>query len=176
MRHHGNSQRYVGPVRAVKGTLLLGHEDSLKIATYSRVSRNDGTQDASNQADELRAWAQRLGGQIVREYTDTVSGTKSAEARPGLAQALLREVLRIQDPGALAFITLLPRRSKQSCTTATDVLAATQSRFLFPVSNDTEVAPASPVAVRFFEVSKCSQRIAEPRDRRPPGCRGRWRG
>src|SRR5262249_15729145 len=78
-----------------------------------------------------------------------------------------REVLRIQDPGALASITLLPRRSKQSCRTATDVLAATQSRFLFPVSNDTEVAPASPVAVRFFEVSKCSQRIAEPRDRRP---------
>jgi DNA invertase Pin-like site-specific DNA recombinase len=60
----------------------------MKIATYSRVSRNDGTQDTSNQADELRAWAQRLGGAIVTEYTDTVSGTKSADARPGLAQAL----------------------------------------------------------------------------------------
>ncbi len=61
---------------------------TLKIATYSRVSRNDGTQDVTNQADELRAWAHRLGGTIVKEYIDQVSGTKSADARPGVAQAL----------------------------------------------------------------------------------------
>jgi DNA invertase Pin-like site-specific DNA recombinase len=60
----------------------------MKIATYSRVSRNDGTQDAGNQADELRAWAQRLGGTIVAEYVDQASGAKSAEQRPGLAAAI----------------------------------------------------------------------------------------
>jgi DNA invertase Pin-like site-specific DNA recombinase len=63
-------------------------EKVVKIALYTRVSRNDGTQDAGNQADELRAWAQRLGGTIVAEYVDQASGTKSAAARPGLAAAL----------------------------------------------------------------------------------------
>jgi DNA invertase Pin-like site-specific DNA recombinase len=60
----------------------------VKIALYTRVSRNDGTQDAGNQGDELRSWAERLGGTIVAEYTDQASGTKSAAARPGLAAAL----------------------------------------------------------------------------------------
>jgi len=60
----------------------------MRIALYTRVSRNDGTQDAGNQADELRSWAERLGGTIVAEYTDQASGTKSAAARPGLAAAL----------------------------------------------------------------------------------------
>jgi DNA invertase Pin-like site-specific DNA recombinase len=60
----------------------------MNVALYTRVSRHDGTQDAGNQADELRAWAQRLGGTIVAEYVDQVSGTKSAEQRPGLAAAI----------------------------------------------------------------------------------------
>jgi DNA invertase Pin-like site-specific DNA recombinase len=60
----------------------------MRIATYSRVSRNDGTQDTANQSDELKAWAVRLGGTVVAEYTDQASGTKSAAARPGLAAAL----------------------------------------------------------------------------------------
>src|SRR5262249_60676044 len=56
--------------------------------THSRLSVNDGTQDAGNQADELRAWAQRAGGTIVAEYVDQASGAKSAEQRPGLASAI----------------------------------------------------------------------------------------
>jgi DNA invertase Pin-like site-specific DNA recombinase len=63
-------------------------EDDMKIALYARVSRNDGVQDVENQLHELRNWAARLGGEVVAEYIDQVSGTKTGDARPALQQAL----------------------------------------------------------------------------------------
>jgi DNA invertase Pin-like site-specific DNA recombinase len=67
---------------------MIRKEEPMRIATYSRVSRNDGTQDTANQSDELKSWAIRLGGTVVAEYIDQASGTKSAVQRPGLAAAL----------------------------------------------------------------------------------------
>jgi DNA invertase Pin-like site-specific DNA recombinase len=60
----------------------------MNIALYARISRNDGVQDVGNQLHELRGWAARLGGTIVREYIDRASGTKSGDDRPGLQRAL----------------------------------------------------------------------------------------
>ena len=60
----------------------------LKVGLYGRVSRNDGAQDVENQMHELRGWAARLGGEVVAEFVDRVSGTKSSAQRPGLERAL----------------------------------------------------------------------------------------
>src|SRR5262249_1174948 len=60
----------------------------MKIALYARVSRNDGVQDVENQLHELRSWAVRLGGDVVAEYVDQVSGAKTGDARPALQEAL----------------------------------------------------------------------------------------
>jgi DNA invertase Pin-like site-specific DNA recombinase len=59
-----------------------------KIAFYARISRNDGVQDVENQLHELRTWATRLGGDVVAEYVDQVSGVKNGDARPALQEAL----------------------------------------------------------------------------------------
>lgn len=49
----------------------------MKIAIYARVSTNNGSQDVDNQLEELRGWSQRLGGNVVKEYVDHASGSKS---------------------------------------------------------------------------------------------------
>ena len=59
-----------------------------KIAICGRVSRSDGVQEVANQLDELHAWAARLGGEVVAEFVDRVSGTKTGNQRPGLERAL----------------------------------------------------------------------------------------
>lgn len=40
------------------------------------------------QTDELRAWAERLGLEVVRVYADQLSGTTHADERPALRNAL----------------------------------------------------------------------------------------
>ena len=52
-------------------------EDRLKICLYARVSKNDNSQDPENQLEPLRAYAKALGGEIVGEYVDTASGSRS---------------------------------------------------------------------------------------------------
>ena len=47
----------------------------MKVALYARVSTSGGRQDSENQLLELRQWASRLGGQIVKEYVDEASGS-----------------------------------------------------------------------------------------------------
>jgi DNA invertase Pin-like site-specific DNA recombinase len=57
----------------------------MKCAIYSRVSTTDQT--VSMQLDELRAYCERRGFNIVGEYTDSgISGSK--ESRPGLNQMM----------------------------------------------------------------------------------------
>lgn len=48
----------------------------MRISIYARVSTRDGRQDLENQLSPLREWATRLGGKIVTEYVDEVSGSK----------------------------------------------------------------------------------------------------
>jgi len=56
----------------------------MKSAIYTRVSTNDQTND--NQLIELRKFCQNNNYEIVKEYSDTISGTKSS--RPELDKML----------------------------------------------------------------------------------------
>ena len=49
----------------------------MKIAIYARMSTNGGRQDIENQLAPLREWAFRLGGDVMGEYIDKASGSKS---------------------------------------------------------------------------------------------------
>lgn len=46
----------------------------MRIAIYARVSKNDESQDTSNQVAPLRDYARALGGEIYKEYIDEASG------------------------------------------------------------------------------------------------------
>src|SRR5437773_5590746 len=60
----------------------------MRVGLYARVSTSDGRQHTDNQVDELVAWAARLGHEVHRVYCDRITGTKGAEDRPALAEAL----------------------------------------------------------------------------------------
>jgi DNA invertase Pin-like site-specific DNA recombinase len=63
-----------------------------RAAIYTRVST--GGQTTENQLRELRAAAERLGHQVVAEFTDNgISGAKGRDQRPGL-NSLLEGVTR----------------------------------------------------------------------------------
>jgi len=49
----------------------------MRIALYCRVSKSDDSQDPRNQLEPLRSYANALGGEIVGEYVDLASGSKS---------------------------------------------------------------------------------------------------
>ena len=49
----------------------------MNIAVYARVSRSDETQDPRNQLEPLRNFAKAHDGQILKEYVDRASGSKS---------------------------------------------------------------------------------------------------
>src|SRR5262249_6622953 len=58
-----------------------------RVAIYTRVST--GGQTTENQVRELRAAAERLGHQVVAEFTDSgISGAKGREQPPGLKRPL----------------------------------------------------------------------------------------
>jgi DNA invertase Pin-like site-specific DNA recombinase len=60
----------------------------MRVGIYARVSTSNGQQSTDNQLDELRAWAERLGHEVVEVYVDEASGTKGAKERPSLQDAL----------------------------------------------------------------------------------------
>jgi DNA invertase Pin-like site-specific DNA recombinase len=58
-----------------------------RVAIYTRVST--GSQTTENQRRELRAVAERLGHEVIAEFTDEgISGAKGREQRPGLNKLL----------------------------------------------------------------------------------------
>jgi DNA invertase Pin-like site-specific DNA recombinase len=59
----------------------------MKAAIYARVSTRDKGQDNENQLRELRAFAERLGYSVYKEYTDQDSGSKAE--RPLFKQMFL---------------------------------------------------------------------------------------
>ncbi|WP_324680365.1 recombinase family protein [Hymenobacter sp. GOD-10R] len=59
----------------------------MKAAIYARVSTRDKGQDNENQLRELRAFAERLGYSVCKEYTDQDSGSKAD--RPQFKQMFL---------------------------------------------------------------------------------------
>ncbi len=54
----------------------------MKIGIYTRVSTLDKGQNTENQFIELREYCERQGWEIVKEYSDNVSGSKGREKRP----------------------------------------------------------------------------------------------
>src|SRR5207244_10194054 len=66
----------------------MPQEAPMKAALYARVSTANGDQNPEVQLEELRAWAQRLGYEVTASYVDRLSGTKTAEERPALTEAL----------------------------------------------------------------------------------------
>src|SRR5713226_5896727 len=55
------------------------------VAIYARVSTDDKRQDPENQLRQLRAWCERMGHPVVREYVEHENGGKGAEYRKQLA-------------------------------------------------------------------------------------------
>ena len=52
-----------------------------RVAIYARVSTDNKGQDPENQLLQLRAWCNRIGYVVVREYVDHESGAKGADQR-----------------------------------------------------------------------------------------------
>ena len=57
-----------------------------KVVIYARVSTK--TQDYDRQLDELRKYAEQMGYQIVREFSEKISGAKKVEERAALTELL----------------------------------------------------------------------------------------
>ena len=53
----------------------------MRIAIYARVSKDDGTQTPENQVLPLRDYSKALGGEVVKEYVDMASGSRSDRAQ-----------------------------------------------------------------------------------------------
>lgn len=58
----------------------------MRAVIYARVSTN--TQDYQRQLDELRAYAARMGYEVVKEFSEKVSGAKKIEEREALSDLL----------------------------------------------------------------------------------------
>src|ERR1700736_5961522 len=52
-----------------------------RVAIYARVSTDNKGRDPENQLLQLRAWCNRIGYVVVREYVDHESGAKGADQR-----------------------------------------------------------------------------------------------
>jgi DNA invertase Pin-like site-specific DNA recombinase len=58
---------------------------TIRVAIYARVSTDDKGQDPENQLRQLRAWSERMGHVVVREYVEHENGGKGIEYRKQLA-------------------------------------------------------------------------------------------
>ena len=61
---------------------------ALRVAIYSRVSKDDDSQTPENQLLELRAYCERQGYDIVEEYIDFESGRKGKAERKRFSELL----------------------------------------------------------------------------------------
>jgi DNA invertase Pin-like site-specific DNA recombinase len=55
-----------------------------RVAIYARVSTDDKGQDPENQLRQLRAWCERMGYPVVREYVEHENGGRGVEYRKQL--------------------------------------------------------------------------------------------
>jgi DNA invertase Pin-like site-specific DNA recombinase len=56
-----------------------------RVAVYARVSTDDKGQDPENQLRQLRAWCERMGYAIVRQYVECENGGKGVDYRKQLS-------------------------------------------------------------------------------------------
>jgi DNA invertase Pin-like site-specific DNA recombinase len=71
--------------RVKMGVQEGGANGGAGVAIYARVSTDDKRQDPENQLRQLRAWCERMGHPVVREYVEHENGGKGAEYRKQLA-------------------------------------------------------------------------------------------
>jgi DNA invertase Pin-like site-specific DNA recombinase len=64
-----------------------------RVAIYARVSTQDGRQETENQLRELRAYCERQGYEVYREYVENESGRKGRRERSEFAE-LFRDAER----------------------------------------------------------------------------------
>lgn len=58
----------------------------MKVIIYARVSTS--TQDYERQLDELRSYSKRMGYEVVKEFSEKISGAKKVEEREALSDLL----------------------------------------------------------------------------------------
>ncbi len=58
----------------------------MKVIIYARVSTS--TQDYERQLDELRSYSKRMGYEVVKEFSEKISGAKKVEEREALTDLL----------------------------------------------------------------------------------------
>ena len=75
-------------------------EDPIKVCIYARVSTSQ--QDFTHQLTSLRAYAKEHHYQVVKEYTETISGNKKVAERQALSE-LLEDVEKNQVKKILVF-------------------------------------------------------------------------
>jgi DNA invertase Pin-like site-specific DNA recombinase len=82
----------------------------MRVAIYARVSTDDKGQSPDNQLLQLRAWCERLGYPVVREYVEHENGGKGVEYRKQLAAMFAEATRREFD---LLLVWSLDRFSRQ---------------------------------------------------------------
>lgn len=71
----GNALAYISTINLLGE--VLTDMNAKRVAIYTRVSKDDGSQDNGNQLHELQEFATRQGWNIVQEFVDEVSGGKA---------------------------------------------------------------------------------------------------
>lgn len=106
------------------------------VAIYTRVST--GSQTTENQLRELRAVAERLGHQVVAEFTDEgISGAKGRDQRPGL-NSLMEGVTRRDFDKVMAWsVDRLGRSMQDLLTFMVELKAKDVDLYLHQQSLDT---------------------------------------
>lgn len=87
----------------------------MRAAIYARVSTNDKGQDTEVQLRDLRPFCELRGWQIVKEYTDSITGAK--DSRPGLNQLM-------QDAGKRRFDVVVVWRFDRFARSTSHLLRA----------------------------------------------------
>ncbi len=65
----------------------------MKVIIYARVITS--TQDYERQLDELRSYSKRMGYEVVKEFSEKISGAKKVEEREALSDLLNNEVDKV---------------------------------------------------------------------------------
>jgi DNA invertase Pin-like site-specific DNA recombinase len=98
-----------------------------RAAFYARISTKEGKQHLENQLAELRTFAQRLGWEVVEEFTDEQSG--AGNTRPGLDRLMKAAARRKFDLVAVFDLSRLTRGGPAQAFAFIERLTASKVQF-----------------------------------------------
>lgn len=119
------------------------------VAIYSRVSTNGQSVDI--QIQECRAYAERCGYQVIREYCDTISGTTGKDEREALAQLLEDSFARKFETVVVYSVDRLGR-SLKNCL---DILESLKNHRTDFISIKQQIDTSSPTGQLIFNIFAC---------------------